>query len=65
LRLSVAFASSAVFGWSLTTLVITRPDVIPHLATLMAAVLSLEYWLFRRADRDQPAEAAAPAVTDV
>jgi hypothetical protein len=28
-------------------------------------VLSLEYWLFRRADRDQPAEAAAPAVTDV
>lgn len=56
MHLSVAFASSAIFGWSLTTLVVTRPDVIPHLATLMAAVLALEYWLTRRAERQHDAE---------
>jgi hypothetical protein len=55
-RLSVVFASSAVFGWSLTTLVVTRPEAIPHLATLMAAVLSLEYWLIRRPERAEDAD---------
>lgn len=56
MRLSVVFASSAVFGWSLTTLVVTRPEAIPHLATLMAGVVTLEYWLTRRGERHHDAE---------
>jgi hypothetical protein len=51
LRISVAFVSSAVFGWSLTTLVVTRPDAVPHLAIMVAGVIGLEYWLARRAER--------------
>ncbi len=59
MRVGFVFVSSAVFGWSLTTLVVTRPETIPHLATLLFGVLSLEYWLARRMERSR-AEAALP-----
>ena len=59
-RILVAFASSVLFGWGFMTLVLTRPEAVPHLAILLAVVMTIEYWLTNRDAKRRPEALSAP-----
>ena len=42
------------------TLVLTRPEAVPHLAILLAVVMTIEYWLANRDAKRRPEALSAP-----